>query len=87
MEHGSAAGFRGRCGLTKRMSEETENKRTTAPWGSVCALLALCVVILVGVWRGIDPEVILVRAVAGAATAGAVVAVASCVVHLLQRSP
>ena len=69
------------------MSEGVEARRTIAPWGSVSALLASCVVTLVGVLRGIDPDVILVRAIAGAAVAGSVVAVASCIVHLWRRSP
>jgi hypothetical protein len=47
------------------------------PWGRTTGLLGACLATLVGVLRGLDPDVVLVRA----ATAGVVVGVLGVVVH------
>jgi uncharacterized membrane protein len=56
------------------------------PWGSAAGLLAACVVTLVGILRGLDPEVILVRAIGTAVMLGALISIASCLMSRWVRS-
>jgi hypothetical protein len=42
----------------------------TLPWGRTTGLLAACLATLIGVWRGLDPEVILARAVSAGIVVG-----------------
>lgn len=65
---------------------DAQSKQSVKPWGSVAALLAACFVTIAGVMRGIDPDVILWRAVVAATLVGALTAVANCVAHWLHRS-
>lgn len=57
------------------------------PWGSVAALLASCFVTIVGVVRGIDPEVILGRAIVAAVVLGSLTSVASAVASKILQQP
>jgi hypothetical protein len=45
------------------------------PWGSVAALLTACFATIAGLIRGLDPEVILWRAVVSATLVGSLTAV------------
>ncbi|MEX2285638.1 MAG: hypothetical protein WD648_01035 [Planctomycetaceae bacterium] len=57
------------------------------PWGFAVGLLAACLVTLVGVLSGLDPYVILLRAVAASVATGcAASVVAAFVVSLNRRS-
>lgn len=51
------------------------------PWGSVAALLAGCLVTLIGVIRGVDPDVILLRAVVAAVVLGVLATLAGSLVN------
>jgi len=55
----------------------------STPWGRITALLAACFATLLGVARGLDPDVILCRALFAAIVLGAVVAVATRMVAAL----
>jgi hypothetical protein len=66
------------------MSGVHTNEKAAAPWGSIAALLAACFATVVGLVRGIDPEVILWRAIVAATLVGALTAVA-CRVALCVR--
>ena len=65
---------------------DAQPRQAAAPWGSVAALLSACFATLAGVVRGIDPEVILWRAIVTATLVGVLTAVVVCVVQLLHRS-
>lgn len=62
-------------------------RKTVAPWGSVAALLAACFATVAGLVRGIDPEVILWRAVVAATLVGALTAFASVLAQWLSQRP
>jgi hypothetical protein len=49
------------------------------PWGGIAGLLMACLVTLVGVVRGLDPDVILIRATVGGVLLGVLAAVASAI--------
>ena len=68
------------------MYGEMHHRYGATPWGGVVAILSACVVTLIGVLRGIDPDVILWRAVIAAAVLGSITAVANCVMNLFHRS-
>ena len=51
--------------------------KTTIPWGSVAALLAASFATVAGLVRGIDPDVILWRALVAATAVGSLAAAAS----------
>ncbi len=63
---------------------ETEGKN--APWGRISALLAACAATLIGVARGLDPDVILVRAIVAAGLLGALTLVVRSVIHRFWQS-
>jgi hypothetical protein len=65
---------------------DAQSNQSAKPWGSVAALLAACFATIAGVVRGIDPDVILWRAVVTATLVGALTAIASCVAQWLYRS-
>jgi hypothetical protein len=65
---------------------DAQSKQSAKPWGSVAALLAACFATIAGVVRGIDPDVILWRAIVAATLVAALAAVANCVVQWLLRS-
>jgi hypothetical protein len=66
------------------MSDRRKTK-TNRPWGRLAGLSAWCLVVLVGALFGIDPEVVLVRAVAAGVLVGVAAAVAArCVQAVLQ---
>ena len=53
------------------MADRDLKPQRSKPWGSVAALAMACVATLIGVARGLDPDVVLLRA-AGAAVMVAV---------------
>jgi len=61
------------------------NRSSPTPWVSVAALLAASFATMAGLVRGIDPEVILWRAVVAATLVGALAAVAGCLAHSVRN--
>jgi len=57
------------------------------PWGKITGFLSACVVTLIGVVRDIDPDVILVRALAAGVIVGIMSAMAGKIVNRFLRSP
>ena len=63
---------------------DAKPRQAAAPWGSVVALLGACFATIAGIVRGIEPDLILWRAVITAAIVGASTAVAICAAQWLQ---
>ncbi len=55
------------------------------PWGRVVALAAACAVTLLGVSRGLDPDVILLRALGAALVLGPLAMVVQVLVYRFLR--
>lgn len=51
------------------------NKTRTNPWGAVFGLSAWCLATLIGVWSGLEPDVILTRSVVAGLTVGLIASV------------
>lgn len=60
-------------------------RKTATPWGSAAALLAACFATIAGLVRGIDPEVILWRAIVAATIVGTLTVVARTAAQWVQR--
>ncbi len=58
-----------------------KDKNEKQPWGRVIALLTACVVTLIGAFYGIDPEIILVRALVAGSVLGTLTTI---IVHVLN---
>jgi ABC-type multidrug transport system permease subunit len=56
------------------------------PWAEVVAIGTGCVVTLVGIYSGVPPEIILLRAVVSALAVGIFVVVADSIVSLFLHS-
>lgn len=54
------------------------------PWGRLTGLLAACGTIAAGVWRDLDPDVILLRATVAGIAVGSIVAF---VLHFISQIP
>ncbi len=53
------------------------NKTQTNPWGAIVGLFVWCLATLVGVWSGLEPDVILMRAVVAGLTVGLITVILS----------
>ncbi len=69
------------------MSKAAGGQRGHRPWGAVVALAVACAVTLVGVLRGMDPDVILLRAFSAAVACGVVISLAASIVRWLSHVP
>ncbi len=58
-----------------------KDKNEKQPWGRVIGLLTACGVTLIGVFYGIEPEIILVRALVAGSVLGTLTTI---VVHVLN---
>ena len=65
------------------MPNLTEGNR---PWGPLLGLMTGCIVAVVGIVRGLDPEIILWRAAGTALACGLVVAFVRFMIHCLKQS-
>lgn len=63
------------------MTGVSRNEKTITPWGSFAALMAASFATIAGLVRGIDPEVILWRALVAATLVGTLAAVANVIAH------
>ena len=68
------------------MSETVQTQAIVKSWRRVIALLTACVVTLLGIWRGLDPEVILLRALGAALLLGMLFSVAASLFSSFFRS-
>lgn len=66
------------------MQKAQARRHAAIPWGRAAALLAACFATLTGLVRGVDPDVILFRAVVAATLVGGLTAVAACVLHWVR---
>ena len=64
------------------MSQTPQSSDHDKPWGRIVGLLAGCLVTLIGVAHGIDPGIILLRAVVAALLLGVLTAILN---HLITR--
>lgn len=62
------------------MSQAPRSSGPARPWGRIVGLLAACFVTLIGVARGIDPGIILLRAAVAAVVLGLLAALVNYLV-------
>jgi hypothetical protein len=55
------------------MASASGSRPDTRPWGTLCGLVVGCVVTPIAAWRGLAPDVILLRAAVAGVVSGAVV--------------
>ena len=67
------------------MANTSQSQQRPQPWPSVAGLLAACVVTLLGVWRRVDPDVLLIRSIGAAVAVGTVISVAAMLLRWLVR--
>ena len=68
------------------MPKVTIKQEANRPWGPLLGLLAGCVVAVVGIARGLEPEIILLRCAGAALACGLVVGFLRALVQYLQAS-
>lgn len=68
------------------MPDGAEPPKDNRPWGGVAALLAACLVTLIGVVYGVEPATIVLRAAAAGVLLGGLVSVVSALVKQVPRS-
>ena len=69
------------------MPDGAEPRKDNRPWGGIAALLAACLVTLIGVVSGVEPATIVLRAAAAGALLGVLASVASALLTRVHQSP
>ena len=69
------------------MPARSEPQPDNRPWGGAAALLTASLVTLIGVFCGVEPATILLRAFAAGVLLGALVSVAGALVNRVPESP